>query len=127
MWFVIGSSKDTGIVMMQFVSGTEYNIGDAGQVIVEIRDVNSNTLNANCSMLVWYPDKSVFLQQGAVLSATGNYFINFTVPNVTGIFEYQANCTRNEKSYVTSKSFHVSEFQNATTARLNRIKAGITK
>jgi hypothetical protein len=117
---------DTGFV--SFVSGTEYNIGEAGQVIAEVRRQDgSQVLTTNCSFLVWYPNKTQFLQQGGVVAPSGNWYVNFTVPPVTGVYEYQANCTWPGHSSVASKSFHVSEFQNETLTKLRRIRAEIVK
>jgi len=113
---------------MQFVSGTEYNIGEKGQVIVEIRDIAGNPAQSNCTVSVWYPDKSIFLSDAVtVISASGNSYIDFIVPNMTGVYEYQANCTAVGKQMIMSKSFHVSEFQNETWVTLHRIKAVIPK
>jgi len=109
---------------LRFVSGTEYNVGEAGQVIVEVRDRAGSSVATNCTLSVWYPDKSLFLQQQGQASVTGNQYVNFTVPAVTGVYEYQANCTLpGPRSAVVSKSFHVSEFQNETLTKLRRIKA----
>jgi hypothetical protein len=116
--------QDVGPTLV-FVSGTEYNIGEAGQVIVEARYKNgSSALVGLCLMTIWYPDKSLFLTQNALVESNGNQYVNFTVPNMTGVYEYQSNCSIG----VVSKSFHVSEFQNETTEKLlRRIKAVTTK
>lgn len=109
---------------LRFVSGTEYNVGEAGQVIVEVRNQAGSSVATNCTMSVWYPDKSLFLSQLGQPSATGNQYVNFTIPAVTGVYEYQANCTLpGNRDAVVSKSFHVSEFQNETLTKLRRIKA----
>lgn len=114
------------IPVLQFVSGTEYNIGEAGQVITEARYLNGSSALQSCNFTVWYPDKSVFIVASGGVSASGNQYINFTVPARTGIYEYQAQCVYdNAKLGVISKSFHVSEFQNETTQRLNKTRAVI--
>jgi len=130
--FLWWTAKPTDLLsepVMSFVSGTEYNIGEAGQVIVEARFSNgTSALSASCLMSIWYPDKSLFLLGNGTTGSNGNQYVQFTVPNMTGVYEYQAICPMvTGKNGTVSKSFHVSEFQNATTARLNRIKAGITK
>jgi hypothetical protein len=108
--------------VVQFVSGTEYNIGEEGQVIVEARYSNgTSAFSTACLISIWYPDKSTFLLENASSGANGNQYIVFTVPNVTGVYEYQAECSG---IGVVSKSFHVSAFQNETTQKLLRhIKA----
>jgi hypothetical protein len=113
-------------ITADFVSGTEYNVGEDGQVIVEVRDRNGNQVQSNCTIKIWYPDKSLFLTDVGVLSSAGNSYINFTAPNVSGIYEYQANCTAFGRYAVISKSFHVSPFQNETLSKLRRIRAEVT-
>jgi hypothetical protein len=113
------------VPVMSFVSGTEYNIGEAGQVIVEARFANgTSALSGTCGMAIWYPDKLVFMMQNGTTGPNGNQYVNFTIPNKTGVYEYQAVCPLVTNINGTiSKSFHVSEFQNFTTERLNRIRA----
>ena len=110
---------------LRFVSGTEYNIGEAGQVIAEVRKNDGSPIpGTNCSFTVWYPDKTQFLQQYGATGPSGNQYVNFTIPGITGVYEYQANCSWNPgKTSIASKSFHVSEFQNETLTKLRRIRA----
>jgi hypothetical protein len=113
---------------LQFVSGTEYNIGEEGQVIVEARFGNGTSALQGCEMSIWYPDKTVFIIENATAGANGNEYVVFTVPNVTGVYEYQADCTlTTNKRGIVSKSFHVSSFQNDTSVKLNRVQAVIIK
>jgi len=128
---VVGGKQiiSNDVPVMQFVSGTEYNIGEAGQVIVEARFSNgTSALLLPCNFSVLYPDKSVFLVQNGTNGPNGNQYVMFIVPNVTGVYEYQADCLLvMGKNSVVSKSFHVSEFQNETSTTLHRIKAVIPK
>lgn len=93
---------------LSMVSGTEYHYNEEGQVIVEVRNAQAQRLAANCSAQIWYPNKTTFINQNMTESATGNHFINFTIPREEGVYEYQANCTALGASRVVSKSFHVS-------------------
>ena len=98
-------------VSMAFVSGTEYVPEQAGQVIVEVRRQRTGESLANaCNISVWYPDKTQFLSPSAATfdAGTGNAYVNFTVPSVEGIYEYQAKCAVANETLVASKSFHVS-------------------
>ena len=118
--------------VLQFVSGTEYVSGELGQVIVEARFLNGSSALGSCTLLSWYPDKSLFFSVGGNLSVSGNVYTEFVVANVTGVYEYQAQCTyTNGKNGTISKSFHVSAFQNNVTARNEdedaRIYAVMTK
>ena len=62
------------------------------------------------------------------VESDGNQYVNFTIPNVTGVYEYQASCLLTNGFFGTvSKSFHVSEFQNETLSKLRHIKAVMPK
>ena len=129
VWFVAMRAPvdQWDMPILQFVSGTEYNIGEQGQVITEARYLNGSSALQACNFTIWYPDKTPFqMDVGGTLSASGNQYVNFTVPNMTGVYEYQAQCVYdNGKFGVISKSFHVSEFQNDTSTKLNRVRAVI--
>lgn len=128
VWLARTSSPPVwDVPVLQFVSGTEYNVGEAGQVIVEARYANGSSALDSCVMSIWYPDKSLFLSENATNGPNGNQYVSFTVPNSTGVYEYQAQCVLlGNVSGVVSKSFHVSEFQNETSSQLRRPKAWVT-
>jgi uncharacterized protein YfaS (alpha-2-macroglobulin family) len=116
------------IPALQFVSGTEYNIGEQGQVITEARYLNGTSALQNCTFAIWYPAKTLFADGNGTLSTSGNQYLAFIVPNATGVYEYQAQCTYDNGRFgVISKSFHVSEFQNDTSTKLNRVRAVMIK
>jgi hypothetical protein len=105
--------------ILTIVSKTEYVPGDEGQVIASLRDKNfSNIVNASCDAVTLYPNKSVFFTQSMVLNQIGNYFVNFTVPRLDGVYEYEVNCSWNGRDVASSSSFHVSK---------GRMKAWIEK
>jgi hypothetical protein len=132
------STSASDVPQLTFVSGTEYTISEAGQSIVEARFKNGTSafdytggvcvvfdenttcpLVPPCTMRLWYPNKTLFLSQDTVTSASETEYIAFTTPNVTGIYEYQADCLLlGGRRGVISKAFHVSAFQNDTTERL---------
>jgi hypothetical protein len=93
-----------------FVSGTEYRWGETGQIIVEVRDRNGNPVQSGCNASIYYPNKTAYISNYSMVSsgASGNSYMSFTVPNVTGIFEYQAKCVAMGRLQVASKSFHVN-------------------
>jgi hypothetical protein len=106
-------------ISLKIISKTEYTPGDAGQVIVEIRDKQYNPINASCLTDVLYPNKTYFVQNESMISTIlGTEYINFTVPTLDGVFEYSVNCTYDAKNYVDGSSFHVSK---------GRMKAWIEK
>jgi hypothetical protein len=106
-------------IMMGIVSKTEYTLGDAGQIIVEIRDRQYNPINASCLTSILYPNKTYFFQDEPMIDTVlGTEYMNFIVPKVDGVFEYAVNCTYNAKNYMASSSFHVTK---------GRLKAWIEK
>ena len=155
--FLVRAPAVEGVESFSFVSGTEYNVGEAGQIVVEARypsglsafNISPMDLNMSvylsfgnesvvfsnvtgfpsaCRIKAWYPDKSLFLEVLANESSSGNQFTSFVVPNVTGVYEYQAICNLNGMRLgVISKSFHVSEFQNESSSLFRRPRAEITK
>ena len=129
LFFFVDKDLSKELPSFAFVSGTEYNVGERGQIIVEARFLNgTSAISNNCTMSIWYPDKALYLSAISILSNSGNQYIEFIVPNVTGVYEYQATCPLITGDDVTSsKSFHVSEFQNDTSYKLNRIRAVTTK
>lgn len=109
MTLQVSQNVDSGLGL-SFVSGTEYGFGADGQVIVEARDRFGTPVQTDCVATVWYPNKSVFINQmSMVYSSSGNSYINFTVPSVRGVYEYQATCTVGSFNRTVSKSFHVSQ------------------
>lgn len=98
-------------MVFKFVSGTEYVPTDEGQVIVELRDRQYNSINATCYVSILYPNKTLFVnhQEMADTASVGTQYYNFTVPTVSGVFEYSANCTYLGNNYIVGQSFHVSK------------------
>lgn len=112
------NSQEDG-VSINMISGTEYIVGDAGQIIMELRNKNFEAItDANCSATIQYHNKTIFLG-GDMLGnpETGTYYFNFTVPDAVGVFEYSVDCERGTRHYITGKSFHVG---------INRVKAWTT-
>lgn len=101
-------SSDAGL---SIVSKTEYVPLDEGQVISEFRNLlTRQPINATCYASILYPNKTAFItdQNMQFQSGPGTHYINFSVPNVEGVYEYQARCEYNGINYTTSKAFHVS-------------------
>ena len=94
---------------INMVSGTEYSPGQEGKVMVELRDRNSDPVVANCSVTVLYPNGTTWIP--AILmdpTSLGTYSYNFTISNVTGVYEYSTSCQKGAKTYIVGKAFHVS-------------------
>jgi hypothetical protein len=97
---------------INIISGTEYDVGNMGQLVVEIRDKNFNPINATCFFTIFYPNKNYFVSSGNASGITdvGTYFYTFQVPSVEGVYEYSVSCTKGAKTYVVGKSFHVRNY-----------------
>jgi hypothetical protein len=74
-------------------SATTYFPDETGQFIVRIENAYSQPIPANCTAIILYPDKTAFINgTPMVITPTQNYYINFTIPNVLGIYETEAVC-----------------------------------
>jgi len=96
---------------LTMVSGTEYVMGDAGQIIVELRNRTFDPISdAECNTTIQYYNKTTFIRDGQMILGTiGTFYYNFTVPDVPGVYEYSVLCMRNGKKYIIGKSFHVQD------------------
>ncbi len=106
-------NSGTGENTLRMVSGTEYISGEVGQVIVRLSDFKGRPITDGlCNATILYPDKSYFMLDQPLQSSTvsGNYFREFTTPELTGIYEETIVCTPAGKPGITtvSSSFHVS-------------------
>ena len=120
-YYMKGSSAEQDITH-GIVSRTEYVPLDDGQVISEIRFALSFTpVPATCYASVFYPNKTVFISDWVMTpqNSTGTQYVNFTVPSVEGVYEYQSRCEYNNRNYTTSKAFHVSSAFRRTQERLD--------
>lgn len=111
---------------MQFVSGTEYYPGDAGEVAVMVTDYQGNPVTASyaCNYTVYYPNKTIFVQANMTgLTSEGTRYGTFTVPGDYGVYEYVATCTSGPKKVTAAKSFHVG---TATDTLLNETKRSVS-
>lgn len=100
---------------LSMVSGTEYISGEEGQVIARIADRNGRPISgAFCHATILFPEKSFFMLEREMSQAqtSGNYFVTFTVPAITGIYEYNVECLVGDDLITTSRSFHVSPAYN---------------
>ena len=108
VYFVRAEEQD---ISSEIVSQTEYIPGDEGQVIGELKYVLTGaTVPATCYASVYYPNKTiVFYEQTMTNNAFGTHFLNFTVPSIEGVYEYQTKCDVGAALNITrSKAFHVS-------------------
>jgi hypothetical protein len=84
-----------------FVSGTEYQTGEAGTIFLQLKDSQGNAVNdGNCYLDVYYPSYGnlshpVLYTDIGMLYKTGSngiYFYDMVVPNITGVYMLGASC-----------------------------------
>jgi len=130
--FFVRAEENQGI-SSEIVSQTEYVPGDEGQVIGEVRYVLTGaTVPATCYASVYYPNKTiVFYEQTMTNNAFGTHFLNFTIPSIEGVYEYQTKCDVGAALNITrSKAFHVSSGFREIKEEINatrRINAYVVK
>jgi len=109
---------------------TEYLPGEEGQFIIRVQDVYGNAKNATCYATILYPDKTIFLNQTMSQTPFGSFYVTFTVPNVTGIYETYAICDVQvcvlpyicyTRHMIRSGSFKVSPLLTQLTEIENRL------
>lgn len=110
------------------IFGTEYQVGDAGKVFVQLLENSITPINnASCYSTLFYPsgtkwmDKSLMAYQSG---SNGLYYIDFTVPATTGVYMTDVYCeyytqtqSNNATNYVQITGWYV----NGTGASLTRV------
>lgn len=107
---------------MGFVSHTEYWSSDGpgsdevASTIVRVTDFKGDALDVSgCTANILYPDKSYYVQNGAMQesSIAGNWFRTDPVPTTEGSYEQEVTCTYSGgKTIKSSQSFHVNPALN---------------
>jgi hypothetical protein len=108
--YVYGLSSSS----IRFISGTEYQVGESGQVIVRMVDAYGNGVTATwCNATIYYPDKTTMVSNVAMTQggATGSWYYNFTAGTQIGVYEEQVTClaVSPAKEIGAGSSFHVSQ------------------
>jgi hypothetical protein len=102
------------------LSGTEYVPNDNGTIFLQLLDaVNQPIDNSKCYLTMYYPSKSVFLnnvQMMYLLGSNGLYYYDFAVPNATGVYMVSADCYYyyNFSSQTSVADSYISFSANAT-------------
>lgn len=101
---------------LMFVSATEYSQYDSiGGTIVKLLDFKNDKINTTCWEKILYPDKSTYMDWTQMNQQWeyGNYYINFSIPSIQGIYDQEVRCIVGNKNISLGKGFHVGE-SNAT-------------
>src|SRR3990172_6402934 len=84
---------------VQIISSTTYVPYENGQVIARFLDYKFDPISTNCTATVLYPNKTIFInQQMAFVSILDNFYANFIVPEIYGVYEYSVTCLVNNKN-----------------------------
>lgn len=90
------------------VFGTEYQVGDNATVWVQLLDDDKQPINnALCHFDIYYPDKTVFINDGTLLHLIGSdglYYNDFIVSNQTGVYMVSVYC-----DFVHGINYSISE------------------
>jgi len=100
-----------------FISGTEYQQGEVGQVIVRVVNAWGMPISANyCNVTVYYPNKTVFINNQSMTEggAPGSWYYEFTTPfTQIGVYEEYVVCQvtlpGGPRLIGAGSSFHVSQ------------------
>lgn len=97
--------------VLSFVSGTEYSPNDEfGGTVVKLSDWKGDGINTDCYLSILFPDKSIYLNWTGMnyQSEYSNYYLDWTVPDIEGIYDMEVRCSYNNKNMSLGKGFHVN-------------------
>jgi hypothetical protein len=98
-------------IYVYLTGATEYEYGDDGKLTIYVEDSQGNPVTgASGYVNIYYPNLTKWVD-GATVSELelGQYYYNFTVPNVSGVYITFANITYSGYSDTDSHTFHVFE------------------
>lgn len=96
--------------------GTDYLPGDEGKLLSFITIGEYPVQNANCYVSVLYPDMSYFLMDYLMNPINKTYFVgghylDFTVPNITGIYPVNSYCFFNSSALRDNPTYLDSDIE----------------
>jgi hypothetical protein len=119
-------------VQMQWVSHTEYWNNDSASTIVRLADYKGLPIEADsCNVKIVYPDKSVFVNNGAMAesSIAGNWYrTDSLIGKPLGTYEQEVTCVRGGQTIKSSQSFHLNpalEEVNAISNKANLLNESL--
>jgi len=106
---IINETGTGSSVATVVVHGTEYSIGSNGKIVSHFLNADGDPVNdENCSITIYYPNGTMFINNSNMSYMNGTYgiyYYNFTVPDITGVYPVDVNCS-NPTAYGSS-TFHV--------------------
>lgn len=106
--------------VIMLYSGTEYQSGESGKVILQVlKDVagggNNPITGLSCNDTILYPNGTIFsnvIMTELPSQSIGVYTHNFTAPAIEGIYLAYTTCTAPGKTYFGTHTFHVAPWAN---------------
>lgn len=87
------------------IHGTEYQSGQNATIFLQLVNNDNDAINiALCYVDVYYPNKTVFINQGFMMyltNSSGLYYYDFVVPSQQGVYMLSASC-----SFYNNLTFH---------------------
>jgi len=139
-WFLIATVILLGVIgfaygkyehgAVNFVSGTEYQIGERGSTIVSVTNVFGDPISVDwCNETIYYPNKTVFVDNQPMTQggAPASWYYEFTVPNQLGNYEQYVVCQvhtiTGTRLIKARKAFHAQQtltlLNETATAQIN--------
>jgi len=89
--YVIKPTSTTSIK----VFGTEYQVNDNATIFLQLLTDGQPQNNASCLLTVFYPDKTIFLDEVLMFYKEGSdglYYFDFITPDKTGVYMVSVKC-----------------------------------
>jgi hypothetical protein len=117
--------------IIYMVSHSLYKSGEQGQIITRLLNFRGEPISANyCRAYISYPNKTMFVDGSLMTSniVQGTYYYEFTTPDITGVYEYQALCNYGspDKNRTAMSSFQVSPALNLIQISYDNLSNQIT-
>lgn len=124
--------KDVDEAKLEFISGTEYLIGETpmhnGSTIINLRDSKNKFINTTCYLTIVQPDRTIYLPETIMLQdfAFSEYYKHWEVPQtMLGLFSQEVKCLVKNENISSSKAFHVANMTNILLTATNNLSQQI--
>jgi hypothetical protein len=124
------SSRSLTEFGQSWVGGTEYDVNDTnGKIMTRILDPGGNLVeDATCVVSIWYPNQTLYANASNMTqfaTKSGNYYYDFIVPSVEGVYPYSVDCTKVSKKYYVANAFHVRDIKKEVWSYTGTVSSNI--
>ena len=103
----------------------EYGVGEEVMIFAYVTNnttgVPYGLTSANNSIIIYNPNRTVFIASGMRELGNGTYYSNFTAPSTEGIYMVYDNASYNNNWTVGLMSFHIAPWKREITEAMNRL------